>query len=131
MGKAEVFQLNACSYEDISSNTPVINKANFDHFLWIRLPVEIARYCSLYQLDEMVPKHRIVSHVGFVERDSDRPWLKLTSEILDSTVGKHLYKLCFVHRVTNDVLNLYFSYTIQDDDPDKPYVYMNQEDESV
>lgn len=131
MGKAKVFQLNACSYEDIPSNTPVINKANFDYFLWIHIPEEIARCYAFYQLDEMAPEHKKVPHIGFIERDCNRPWLKITSSVLGSTVGKHLYKLCFVNQITNDLISLFFSYTIQDDNPDKPYVYMNKEDDSV
>ena len=79
MGKAEVFQLNACSYEDISSNTPVINKANFDYFLWVHIPEYVARCHTFYQLDEMAPEHKKIDHIGFIERDGNRPGLKIVS----------------------------------------------------
>ena len=54
----------------------------------------------------------------------DNIWLKVPTELLDTTAGKKVYKIHLKHKCLDDTMSLYFGYNIQDDEPDKSYVYM-------
>jgi hypothetical protein len=59
-----------------------------------------------------------------------RPWIDIKSTALNMDVGHHVYKLHFRQKYTNVLSNLFFAYTIQNDNPEKPYIYMNREIET-
>lgn len=61
-----------------------------------------------------------------VYRDNMRPWLRVPVDVLNKDIGQHTYKLHFVNIHTSLELDLYIQYIIQDDNPDKPYIYMNR-----
>ena len=52
-------------------------------------------------------------------------------QYLNLKSGKHTYRLMFVERYTDTDFSLYFSYIIQDDSPEKPYVYMKEDGAST
>ena len=54
------------------------------------------------------------------------PWVDIPVDLLNLSIGLHTYSLEFINLVTGDTFYQYFNYTIQDDDPDKPYIYMNR-----
>jgi len=122
-----VLQLHACEYKDISNNTPVWNRSALDYYVYIDVPHSILSRCSLYDVAEMereglkgVPKDAVVRDVNC--------WLRANISLLNTAAGLHIYRLMFVDSMTNVTLDLYFGYNIQDDNPDKPYVYMKRED---
>lgn len=124
-----VLQLHACEYKDIASNSPMWNKSALDYYVYIEIPHNITYSCSLYDFAEVtkeglqyVPREAIV-------RDK-QCWLRGTIPLLNLTAGLHIYKLMFVDSFTNAVFDLYIGYNIQDDNPDKPYVYMQREESS-
>lgn len=123
--KIPLFSIEACDFDDLNLHNKVFNKSTVEYYLWIHLPLEMVRDCELFQIDEIHPQQREVKWNGFVERDCDKPWLRVVSKLFCMASGSHLYKLSFVHRYTNDVVPVYISYTIQDDNPDKPYYYMD------
>lgn len=122
-----VCKINACRYNEISCNTPVINKNSLDSYIWIRVPSEISREFVLFQVDELVPEYKEFSFFHVIDKECNKPWFKITSEYLNLDPGQHVYKMSFVNRITNDTCSLYFSYIIQDDSPDKPYIYMKRD----
>lgn len=124
--KIPLFSLEACDFDDLNLHNKVFNSATVEYYLWIHLPLNMIRDCELFQISEIAPRNKELSWNGLVERECDKPWLKVTTSLLDTSVGSHLYKFSFVHRYTNDVVSVYISYTIQNDNPDKPYVYMNK-----
>ena len=83
-----------------------------------------------YKVDELLPKRRCIDVGPAIERQQCRPWLRIVFPVLDQDAGLHIYKITFVNRYTDDVVSAYISYTIQDDNPNKPYIYMRQEDAS-
>lgn len=61
------------------------------------------------------------------DMDLIRPWIDIPTNLLNTSVGIHTYILRFKNKLTSDILLLSFRYAIQDDDPDKPYIYMNRD----
>lgn len=122
---SRVFQVNSCAYKQLSSNTPVFNINQVEYELHVHLDGELCRLLELFQLDEVTQSGlNEIQVLGFVDRDCTC-WLSIKTEILNKDVGQHIYKLSFVDKVTNDIVPLYFSYIIQDDNPEKPYLYMD------
>ena len=118
--------LEACNYQDLPKNTLVINKLNLEYFLWVHIP-RFANDFELFQVDEIMPNNgELIKFRYFMKREYKKPWIRITSKILNTEVGQHIYRLHFVHEFTKDVISLYFSYIIQDDNPCKPYIYMNR-----
>jgi len=124
-----VCRIDACSHDQLSKHTPVLNKATIDYFIWIYLDPELCRDLHIFQVEDITAESVELPVTGFIERTSSC-WLKITSSILDQSPGQHVCKISMVNRITHDVVNQYFSYIIQDDNPDKPYVYMNVENAS-
>lgn len=124
-----VLSVEACHYKDLPCNSKVFNKNTLDYYLWIHLPPEFGREFTLFEMIELQPESKAVKDFfKFIDRQPKRPWIRTITKILNLDIGYHLYRLCFVHDNTGDVASLYFNYTIQDDHPYKPYVYMNREE---
>ena len=56
----------------------------------------------------------------------DRPWVDIPVDCLNLDIGLHTYTLEFINTITGDTFYQYFNYTIQSDNPNKPYIYMNR-----
>lgn len=123
--KIPVFSTEACLYDNLNDNCKIFNSSELEYYLWIKLPSDITRDCELYQIDEILDKPKVLDWQGFVCREENHPWLRFTFGILKQCIGMHIYRLHFINKYTNDVFSLYFSYIIQNDNPKKPYVYMN------
>lgn len=119
-------KLVACCYDEVSRHTQVINKAQFPYWVWIQLPKCVLRDYEIYQVDEVFPGSGECDWIDQVVRESGRPWLRFPNTMLSLTAGKHMYKLSFVNRYTDEAVDYYFSYIVQDSNPDKPYIYMNR-----
>lgn len=122
-----VCKINACKYSELACNTPVINKNSLDSYIWIRVPSEISREFVLFQVDELVPEFKEFKFLNVIEQQCSKPWFKADINEMNLDSGQHVYKMSFVNRITNDTCSLYFSYIIQDDNPDKPYIYMKRD----
>lgn len=57
-------------------------------------------------------------------------WIDVNPGHLDMTPGTHIYGITLVHTTCTEICRLYFTYIIQDDNPEKPYIYMKREEES-
>lgn len=58
------------------------------------------------------------------EHEPYRIWYKFKSELLNMETGYHQYRMSFRNNFTGDTCLLYFAYIIQNNNPDKPYYYM-------
>lgn len=112
-------------YRDkISSVNKVFRRSEFDNigYLPIHLNIDVRDYkfVSIYSLNPM--NFRL-----FKEEYNMclcRAWIDVPVTSLDLSIGYHLYTVQLVNIHTNDIANLYFSYTIQNDEPEKPYLYL-------
>lgn len=112
-------------YRDkISSVNKVFRRSEFDSigYLPIHLNIDVRDYkfVSIYSLNPMNFKL-------FKEEYNMclcRAWIDVPVTSLDLSIGYHLYTVQLVNIHTNDIANLYFSYTIQNDEPEKHYLYL-------
>lgn len=123
-----IFSLEADTRSRLPAVTKVINRRDIEYFLWVHVPEQLAQEFELYEIWEQLPTKCLpVNTIGAVEREGRHPWFQIASHILNKSVGMHIYKLHLVNRYTGDVLSLYFSYILQDDIVDKPYIYMGED----
>ena len=111
----------ACDYKDVGHHSPVFNKKLLDGYIWVELP-DVSKNFVFTSIEQIQPSQAAVSDVSSIIQDNI--WLKVPIDLLDINTGKKLYKICLKHKCIDDVMSLYFGYNIQDDSPDRPYVYM-------
>ena len=63
-------------------------------------------------------------------REEHKPWVDIDSTILDLTVGQHTYRMTFAKPDCKLKATCWFSYIIQDNNPEKPYIYMKRDEDS-
>lgn len=125
-----VFSLKASKYDKVSLHSEVLNDNQIAHELHLQIPVQIAHTCELHKLEELGDTVTEVSDESW-KRDDNRIWYQIKTSYLNMSVGHHLYKLSFINRVTDDTMFLYFAYTIQSNNPEKPYIYVNRADKET
>lgn len=121
-----VCKLEACTYNELSKHTRIFNRNELDSALWIYLVPDVCRDLNIVELKEIVPATMSLVEESEVSRDRTC-WIQLDITKLNLSSGQHVYKLLLEHKDTADKISLFFSYIIQDDNPDKSYVYMNKQ----
>lgn len=124
--KDKVMSLEACRYEDLAKYSKVFNSNASEYHLWIYLNPEDVRTAYFIEAKEIGPNadnSRIFPDT--FERES-QCWIRVNKNYIGTTPGKHTIKLSFVDRYTDTDFSLYVSYYMQVDDPEKPYVYMEE-----
>ncbi len=126
----KVMKLDACSYNDLAKNVKVFNTNSIEYHLWIYLNPEDVRDAYFIEAKEIGPNadnSRIFADT--FQRES-QCWIRVNRGYLGNKPGKHIIQLMFVDRYTDTDFSLYVSYYLQNDNPDKPYVYMTDKDKS-
>lgn len=121
------FRLDAVTYDKIATANKIFNGSEIEYWLHIHVPHTFARSYELYQIDEVADEIKPVCFKKLWEHDPGRAWYKFKSHMLNLTNGYHLYRLSFVNTHTDDTALLYMTYTIQTNQVDKPYIYMDRE----
>lgn len=122
-----VHMLDACKYSETPSNLILFNSKELNDYLWIRLPKLFTRLFDVVDISEMISEET-KSIEDLSEVFKENIWVKIPVNILNVSIGMHIYSItlqrkeCYQYEENRFVL--YFSYMIQDDNPDKPYVYM-------
>lgn len=121
-----VIQLTACNYSDIGRNTPVLNKQQLDYYMYVYISPDVDRLATLFDVTEITGTYSAPALEGAFDKDSPC-WIKVTTGLINLSPGKHTYKLSFVDTSDDSTFSQYVSYIIQDDNPYKPYIYMDRE----
>ena len=121
------FELDAVPHKDVALYSKVFSAQEVEYFLFVRVSAEIAHHFTLYQVDEIRDDAEFVCPKDLWEHDPGRMWYRFNSAKLNMETGYHTYRLSFVNTYTNDTMILYIAYVIQNNNPDKPYMYMNKE----
>lgn len=114
-------------HSEFRQYTRIINADDLEYFIWLKIPADISNRCELFQIDEILPNKQEIDYTIFTERECGKPWIKVITEGLNQSIGQHIYKFSFIDRNTDEIDVLYFSYIIQNNNPDKPYIYMRRE----
>lgn len=122
--------LQSCRYEDLAKHSKVFNLSTLDYHLWIYMNPEAVRDAYFYKAEEIGPDadNSKIFEDTFIREGI---WLRVNMQYLNLKPGKHTYRLMFVERYSDTDFSLYFSYIIQDDNPEKPYVYMKEDGAST
>lgn len=132
MSKQFAFEL--CTYHDAIRQSRIFNINEIENILWLKIP-DPSKYDSAHSSDLFLKSvYELNSTDEFVEldftddieRDSRRVWLKINTNMLNTSPGFHMYKFMFIDTRFNEEQNFFFAYKIQTDNPDKPYIYMNR-----
>lgn len=116
--------LVGCEYNQLVSNTPVLNIFALGPTVWVQIPVQYKKY-DLFEIHDISGKvSREVDFFGKAKFDHDHPWIGLPIEIFNLRSGKHIYKLVFLDTETNLQHLTFISYVSQDDNPETSYIYM-------
>lgn len=121
------FRLDAVPHEFSALASRVFSLQQVEKILFVRIHPDIARQFELIQVAEIADKAEKVTDKKAWTHDTCRIWYKFDPEYLNMTVGYHQYRMTFQNTLTSDTCLLYFAYTIQDNDPEKPYIYMHRD----
>lgn len=118
--------LECSTKSDVNLFSQTLNRVEVEDTIWIHFPDSLSKNLTLYDIAQVSPNVGSVriDH-NCVEQVCNRPWIKVKTYVFDLSIGYHLYKLKFLHKHTNDIVQLYTSYTIYDSQPDRPYIYNN------
>lgn len=124
------FYLECSTKSDVSVFSKTFNRADILNHIWIHFPDSLSKSLTLYDISQVSPSVcPIHMDDNSIEQVCNRPWIKIKSYVFDLSIGYHLYKLMFLHKLTEEVVQLYTSYTVYDSSPDRPYIYMNKNKE--
>lgn len=118
-----VTKCTAGNFCDMSLHNIIYNKKALTEDMWIELPAYAKQYLvsGLYQIDSSSKCNESISMYDVKHKNI---WLRIPISVMDTSPGSKIYRLEMKHNRTLENMSLYFSYTIQDDEPCKPYVYM-------
>lgn len=119
------FTIQSSKMQDLPANTEVINLAEVPDIICIKLPDSMPRDMELSGIYDL-NANKDIEFAEYVTRDEHRPWIDVQSSILDMTVGQHVYKLTFSKIGLTLTATCWFSYIIQDNHVDRPYIYMTE-----
>lgn len=117
--------ITASIHKNIPAHTPVFNLYQLEYYMWIDVPDESAQCTKLYELNEISPTGKTsIPLTENLDHDYNRSLFRLKTDVLNLSSGFHMYEMKFIRNATDEIFSLYFSYIIQQDNPDKPYIYM-------
>lgn len=119
--------LNACIYRNRISNSVILSLDYMDDYVFVKLPDDALldnKITSISEISYTLPDE---TNEPEFECMCNRPWLKIKFNTLNTDIGMHIYRISLFNNYTEDSGSLYFSYQIQNSNPDKPYIYMNRE----
>ena len=129
-GKDKIQILEACHYDDLAKHTKVINLDAAEYYAWIQLDPDDVRNSYFFGVQEIgISANNSMIFGDTFTRESEC-WIRMNMTHVARKPGKHTFKLSFVDRTTDDPFSLYCSFHLQVDNPEKPYVYMHQEEVS-
>ena len=118
--------LEAVSYPELHKHTVVLSKAALDYYLWVHLDADVVRDCMLYEYLEQRNGQFVPANPFAFDREGTC-WVKVHTSFINKEAGLHVYRFNLVNKSTDDVFSLYVGYVMQDNCPDKPYVYMKRD----
>lgn len=121
--------IQASQLSDLPLNTKIYNSKDFDEIVCVKLPPQMPRDMDLIEIYNLNASED-VDFADQVTRDEHRPWIDISSSILDQTPGQHVYRMTFSKPECKLHATCWFSYIIQENNPEKPYIYMDRKENS-
>ena len=121
--------IQASQLSQMPLHTKIYNSKDFSDIVCIKFPPEMPRDMVLSEIYDLYASADI-DYNDKVSRDEFKPWIDIDSSILDKTAGQHVYRLTFVKENCKLKATCWFSYIIQDNNPEKPYIYMKRDEDT-
>lgn len=128
-----IFSIGCETYNKLYTVNKIINKKSAEYFLWVKFPKKLPPDFVVSNLKQIQKSEGCVGDCceqcakeNTIPRDmycrDGSQYLRVTFPALDNSNGKHIYVMDVVTPL-GDMIKYYFSYVIQNDDPDQPYIY--------
>lgn len=121
--------IQSSKLDQLPLNTKIYNSKDFSEVVCVKLPPQMPRDMDLTEIYNLEASED-VDFTDFVTRDEYRPWIDIQSSILKTSVGQHTYRMTFVKDTAKLTATCWFSYIIQDNHPEKEYIYMKRDEDS-
>ena len=118
--------IQSSKLDQLPLNTKIYNSKDFSDTVCVKLPPQMPRDMDLIEIYNLNASEEL-DFTDKTTRDEHRPWIDISSDILDLTAGQHVYRMTFSKPDCKLNATCWFSYIIQDNNPEKPYIYMNRE----
>ena len=102
--------------------TTVFNLRDVESVLWVRIPEHLV-HLEIYDVVDAFGNAVVWKRCGH------ESWFQIPREEINLSAGTHKYQVRLRDSVSDWTTHIYFSFVIQDDNPTKPYYYMNDERE--
>ena len=110
--------IQSSKLSNIPSYTKVYNSKDFSDVVCVKLPPEMPRDMELSEIYNLTASEEI-DYTDQVTRDEHRPWIDISSSILDLTPGQHTYRMTFSKTDCRLNATCWFAYIIQENNPEK------------
>ena len=114
---------------DLPLHTVMYNNKDFSDIVCVKLPSQMPRDMQLVEIYNLNSSEDL-DFADFVTRDENKPWIDIQTSILDVSAGQHTYRMTFAKEDVKLTATCWFSYIIQDNNPEKPYIYMKRDEDS-
>ena len=101
------------------------NSKDISEIVCVKLPPQMPRDMDLIEIYNLNASEEL-DFTDKTTRDEHRPWIDISSDILDLTAGQHVYRMTFAKPDCKLNATCWFSYIVQDNNPEKPYLYMDR-----
>ena len=121
------FLLDCTDESRLPAVTKSFTKSAIDATAYLKLPSYVDGEFVLYQVEQLEPDISDVDVLAYVKDCCcSNSWLDISVYVLNLSQGYHKYRICFINKFTNETYSLFFAYIINDDHPDKDYIYMSR-----
>lgn len=121
--------IQSCPLSKLPLHTRIYNSMDFSEIVCVKLPPQMPRDMVLIGIYNLNASEELDFN-DQVTRDEYKPWIDINSSILDLTPGQHTYRLTFRKEECKLNATCWFSYIIQENNPEKPYIYMKRDEDS-
>ena len=102
----------------------VINKATLLDKFHLECDPELMINSNLISIKEIPDGNELNPEEVFEKINNS--WIDISVSNLNTNPGYHLYRITMQDKSFSDLFILYFSYVIQDDNPEKSYIYVDR-----
>ena len=120
--------IQSSQLSEMPLHTKIYNSKDFSEVVCVKLPPQMPRDMDLTEIYNLNASED-VDFADKTTRDEHRPWVDISSDILDLSAGQHTYRMTFQKPECKLKATCWFSYIIQDNNPEKPYIYMNRDED--
>ena len=118
------FHIEALPYDKAIANSKFFSKLEMNNYLWLKIPVEFAEDFRIESIKRVMPSEVDLTDVSY--RDNWATWIKVPTENLQDFNVLQVFKIVFTNVLTGDEQDLFFAYSVQTEDVEKPYIYITE-----